>query len=87
MRYFLLVPAVFLFMAVYMCYAQTNVINTTNIPNSNNSASVIIKNRVEKDAEINKIDNELNMYRGKPDGYSAQKSMELEKQKINARNK
>ena len=50
-------------------------------------ASTIINNRVHKDAEINKIDNELNMYKGKPDGYSTQKAMELEKQKIDVRNK
>lgn len=87
MKYFLLVPLLFLFLTVYICYAQTNVIKSTNIPRSNNSASTIINSRVQKDAEINKIDNELNMYKGKPDGYSAQKSMELEKQKIDVRNK
>ena len=36
---------------------------------------------------LNKINNELNMYKGKPDGYSIQKAMELEKQKIDVRNK
>ena len=87
MKYFLLVPLLFLFLAVCICYAQTNVIKSTNIPRSNNSASSIINNRVHKNAEINKIDNELNMYKGKPDGYSTQKAMELEKQKIDVRNK
>lgn len=68
-------------------FAQTNVIKSTNIPRSSNSASTIIKQRTQKDAEINNIDSELNMYRGKSDGYSLQKSMELEKQKIDVRNK
>ena len=46
MKYFLLVPLLFLFLTVYICYAQTNVIKSTNIPRSNNSASTIINNRV-----------------------------------------
>lgn len=85
MKYFLSI--LLILTTAFVCFAQTNVIKSTNIPRSSNSASSIINSRVQKDAEINKIDNELNMYKGKPDGYSAQKSMELEKQKIDVRNK
>ena len=85
MKYFLVILSILLFAAAG--YAQTNVIKSTNIPTSSNAASTTIKNRTAKDAEINRIDSELNMYKGNPDGYSMQKSMELEKQKIDVRNK
>lgn len=85
MKYFLVILSILLFAAAG--YAQTNVIKSTNIPTSSNAASTIIKNRTAKDAEINSIDSELNMYKGNTDGYSMQKSMELEKQKIDVRNK
>ena len=85
MKYFLVILSILLFAAAG--YAQTNVIKSTNIPKSSNAASTIIKNRTAKDAEINRIDSELNIYKGNTDGYSVQKSMELEKQKIDVRNK
>lgn len=85
MKYFLVILSILLFAVAG--YAQTNVIKSTNIPTSSNAASTIIKNRTAKDAEINRIDRELNMYKGNTDGYSVQKSMELEKQKIDVRNK
>ena len=85
MKYFLVILSILLFAAAG--YAQTNVIKSTNIPTSSNAVSTTIKNRTAKDAEINRIDRELNMYKGNPDGYSMQKSMELEKQKIDVRNK
>ena len=85
MKYFLVILSILLFAAAG--YAQTNVIKSTNIPKSSNAISTTIKNRTAKDAEINRIDSELNMYKGNPDGYSMQKSMELEKQKIDVRNK
>lgn len=85
MKYFLVILSILLFTAAG--YAQTNVIKSTNIPTSSNAASTIIKNRTAKDTEINSIDRELNMYKGNTDGYSMQKSMELEKQKIDVRNK
>lgn len=85
MKYFLVILSILLFAAAG--YAQTNVIKSTNIPKSSNAVSTTIKNRTAKDAEINSIDSELNMYKGNPDGYSMQKSMELEKQKIDVRNK
>ena len=85
MKYFLVILSILLFAAAG--YAQTNVIKSTNIPKSSNAVSTTIKNRTAKDAEINRIDSELNMYKGNPDGYSMQKSMELEKQKIDVRNK
>lgn len=82
-----LVCILFIILYAVESLAQTNVIKSTNIPKSSNAASTIIKNRTAKDAEINRIDRELNMYKGNPDGYSMQKSMELEKQKIDVRNK
>lgn len=85
MKYFLVILSILLFAAAG--YAQTNVIKSTNIPKSSNAVSTTIKNRTAKDAEINSIDSELNMYKGNTDGYSMQKSMELEKQKIDVRNK
>lgn len=81
-----LVCILFIILYAVESLAQTNVIKSTNIPKSSNTASTIIKNRTTKDSKINKIDNELNMYKGNPDGYSMQKSMELEKQKIDVRN-
>lgn len=85
MKYFLSI--LLILTTAFICFAQTNVIKSTNIPRSSNSASTIIKQRTQKDADINRIDNELNMYKGKPDGYSMQRSMELEKQKIDIRSK
>lgn len=85
MKYFLVILSILLFAAAG--YAQTNVIKSTNIPTSSNAVSTTIKNRTAKDAEINRIDSELNIYKGNTDGYSVQKSMELEKQKIDVRNK
>ena len=82
-----LVCILFIILYAFESFAQTNVIKSTNIPKSSNAVSTIIKNRTAKDAEINRIDRELNMYKGNPDGYSVQKSMELEKQKIDVRNK
>lgn len=82
-----LVCILFIILYAVESLAQTNVIKSTNIPKSSNAVSTIIKNRTAKDAEINHIDSELNMYKGNPDGYSMQKSMELEKQKIDVRNK
>lgn len=82
-----LVCILFIILYAFESFAQTNVIKSTNIPKSSNAVSTTIKNRTAKDAEINRIDRELNMYKGNTDGYSMQKSMELEKQKIDVRNK
>lgn len=82
-----LVCILFIILYAVESLAQTNVIKSTNITTSSNAASTIIKNRTAKDAEINRIDSELNIYKGNTDGYSVQKSMELEKQKIDVRNK
>lgn len=82
-----LVCILFIILYAFESFAQTNVIKSTNIPKSSNAVSTTIKNRTAKDAEINRIDSELNMYKGNTDGYSMQKSMELEKQKIDVRNK
>ena len=40
-----------------------------------------IKARTNRDAQMNKINNDLNFYRSKNDGASNQKVMELERQK------
>lgn len=82
-----LVCILFIILYAFESFAQTNVIKSTNIPKSSNAVSTTIKNRTAKDAEINRIDSELNIYKGNTDGYSVQKSMELEKQKIDVRNK
>lgn len=85
MRYFLF-TTLFLISA-NICFGQTNVIKNSNIPSNNIDASSIIKNRVQNDNKINKIDNELNIYRNKSDSFSRQKTYELEKEKINVRSK
>ena len=66
MKYFIIILIVSI-CAVNICFAQTGMKSRDIISN--------------KDAQMNKVNNDLNFYRSKNDGASNQKVMELERQK------
>ncbi len=75
MKYFIITLIVSICI-VNICFAQT----TMKSSGSSSSFSEI-KARTNRDAQMNKINNDLNFYRSKNDGASNQKVMELERQK------
>lgn len=68
---------------INICFAQTIMRSRDIISRSSGSSSSFseIKARTDRDAQMNKINNDLNFYRSKNDGASNQKVMELERQK------
>ncbi len=82
----------FIFMILLLCYveygfSQTNVIEKTYIPKSDNSIHKQIKEKTNKDNMINKIDSELNTYNHKYGETDSSRAYELEKNKMNIKNK
>ena len=81
MKYFIITLIVSI-SAVSICFAQTT-IRSRDITSSGSSSSSFseIKARTSRDAQMNKVNNDLNFYRSRSDGASNQKVMELERQK------
>ena len=82
MKYFI-ITLVICVSAVNICFAQTSMKSRDIISRNSSSSSSYseIKARTSRDAQINKINNDLNFYRSKNDGASNQKVMELEREK------
>lgn len=82
MKYFI-TALVVIICSVNICFAQTGLKSRDIISNSSGSSSSFseIKARTDRDAQMNKINNDLNYYRSQTDGASNQKVMELERQK------
>ncbi len=82
MKYFI-ITLVICVSAVNICFAQTSMKSRDIISRNSSSSSSYseIKARTSRDAQINKINNDLNFYRSKNDGASTQKVMELEREK------
>ena len=82
MKYFIIILIVSI-CAVNICFAQTGMKSRDIITKNSSSSSSYseIKARTNKDAQMNKVNNDLNFYRSKNDGASNQKVMELERQK------
>lgn len=82
MKYFIITLIVSICF-INICFAQTTMRSRDIISRSSGSSSSFseIKARTSRDAQMNKVNNDLNFYRSKNDGASNQKVMELEKQK------
>ncbi len=82
MKYFIITLIVSICI-VDICFAQTTIRSRDIISRSSGSSSSFseIKARTNRDAQMNKVNNDLNFYRSKNDGASNQKVMELERQK------
>ncbi len=80
MKYFIIILIVSI-CAVNICFAQTGMKSRDIISKNSSSSYSEIKARTNKDAQMNKVNNDLNFYRSKNDGASNQKVMELERQK------
>lgn len=81
MKYFI-ITLIVVISAVNICFAQTGMKSRDIISSSgSNSSFSEIKARTSHDAQMNKVNNDLNFYRSKNDGASNQKVMELERQK------
>ena len=82
MKYFIIILIVSI-CAVNICFAQTGMKSRDIISKNSSSSSSYseIKAMTNKDAQMNKVNNDLNFYRSKNDGASNQKVMELERQK------
>ncbi len=80
MKYFIITLIVSI-CAVNICFAQTGMKSRDIISKNSSSSYSEIKARTNKDAQMNKVNNDLNFYRSKNDGASNQKVMELERQK------
>ena len=82
MKYFI-ITLIISISAVNVCFAQTSMKSGDIISRNSGSSSSYseIKARTSRDAQMNKINNDLNFYRSKNDGASNQKVMELEREK------
>lgn len=82
MKYFI-IALVISVSAVNICFAQTGLKSRDIISRDSSSSSSYseIRARTSRDAQMNKINNDLNFYRSKNDGASNQKVMELEREK------
>lgn len=88
MKYFITAFLIYIF-TVNLCFAQTGMKSRDIISTgrSDNNIYSEIEVRTNRDADMNKINNELNFYRSKNDSIYNQRIMELEKEKSQIINK
>ncbi len=77
----------FIFTSAFQTMAQTNVINTFKKENNKNESHEQIKKQTEKHNQMNKIESQLNTYKYNEDNINNNMIYELEKKKLDIKNK